>query len=126
MARISVFKGREARLNKAIFQILAQHGPMTIYDVWQKLRRKRDFTYIRYHIVNRRVRALQKQGYIEKSEERKTKTGFIAILYQLTARAYLAVLLDKIDIDNFIEKAPEASILSAIETIISAQDFLKA
>jgi len=75
MARISIFKGREARLNKAIFWILAKQSPMTIYDIWKKLRGQRDFAYIRYHIVNRRVRALERQGYIEKSGERKTKTG---------------------------------------------------
>jgi hypothetical protein len=31
--RLSVFKGREARLNKAIFHILAQKGLQTIYDI---------------------------------------------------------------------------------------------
>jgi len=91
---------------------------MTIYDIWQKLRHQRDFTYIRYHIVNRRVRALQKQGYIEKSEKRKTKTGFAAKLYQLTARAYLAMLLKRIDIDEFIEKATDSKILTALATFI--------
>jgi len=119
MARISIFKGREARLNKAIFRILARQTPWTIYEIWQKLRDQRDFAYIRYHIVNRRVRALERRGYIEKSGERKTKTGFVAILYQLSTRAYLATLLDKIDLDNFIEKAPDAGILGLIETLIS-------
>lgn len=90
MARIFIFKGREARLNKAIFWILARQSPLTIYDIWQKLRDEKDFAYIRYHIVNRRVRALEKRVCIEKSGERKTKTGFAATLYQLSIRAYLA------------------------------------
>jgi DNA-binding PadR family transcriptional regulator len=121
MARISIFQGREARLNKAIFWILAKQGQLTIYDTWRKLRDQRDFAYIRYHIVNRRLRGLERQGYVEKSGERKTKTGFTATLYQLTIRVYLATLLDKIDLDNFIEKAPDASILSVIEAIIFAR-----
>lgn len=121
MARISVFKGRDARLNKAIFWILAQQSPLTIYDIWRKLRTQRDFAYIRYNTVNRRVRALEERGYVEKSGERKTKTGFVAALYQLTARAYLAILIDKIDLDIFIEKAPDVSILSAIAAIVSAR-----
>jgi DNA-binding PadR family transcriptional regulator len=121
MARISIFKGREARLNKAIFWILTRQSPLTIYDIWQKLRNQRDFAYIRYHIVNRRARALERQGYIQKSGERRTRTGFAAPLFQLTIRAYLATLLDKIDLDNFIEKAPDANILSVIEAIISAR-----
>jgi DNA-binding PadR family transcriptional regulator len=121
MARIAVFKGRDARLNKAIFWILAQQAPLTIYDIWRKLRTQRDFAYVPYNTVNRRVRALEEHNYIEKIGERKTKTGFAAILYQLTARAYLAILLNKIDIDKFIEKAPESSIFKAIEAIIFCQ-----
>jgi len=114
MARIAVFKGRDARLNKAIFWILAHQGSLTIYDIWRKMRTQRDFAYIPYNTVNRRVRALEEQGSVEKIGERKTKTGFKAALYQLTVRAYLAILLDKINLDDFIEKAPEARIVSAL------------
>jgi len=92
---------------------------MTIYDIWQKLRHQRDFTYIRYHIVNRRVRALEKRGYVGKSGEMKTRTGFMVILYQLTARAYLAILFDRISLDSFLEKASEASILSLVLEVTS-------
>lgn len=118
MARITVFKGRDARLNKAIFWILAQQSPLTIYDIWRKLRTQRDFAYIPYNTANRRVRALEEHDYIEKSGERKTKTGFAAKLYQLTARAYVAILLDKINLDDFIEKAPDTSILHVMAAII--------
>jgi DNA-binding PadR family transcriptional regulator len=114
MARIAVFKGRDARLNKAIFWILAQQGPLTIYDIWRKLRTQRDFAYIPYNTVNRRVRALEEQDYIEKSGEKKTKTGFAAKLYQLTARAYLAVLLNRTNLDDFIEKASNDRIFCAL------------
>ena len=118
MARITVFKGRDARLNKAIFWILAQQSPLTIYDIWRRLRTQRDFAYIPYNTANRRVRALEEHGYIEKSGERKTKTGFAAKLYQPTARAYLAMLLERIDLDEFIEKATDFQILSALATFI--------
>jgi len=50
-----------------------------------------------------------------------TEAWFAAILYELTTRAYLATLLDKIDLDNFVEKAPDANIFSVIEAIISAR-----
>jgi DNA-binding PadR family transcriptional regulator len=121
MARISIFRGREARLNKAIFWILAQQSSLTIYDLWRRLRTQRDFAYIPYNTVNRRVRALEEHGYIEKSGERKTKTGFIAKLYQLTARAYLAMLVNRINLDDFIEKASEAKIFSALVAFISRE-----
>ncbi len=83
------------------------------------LRDQRDFSYVRYHIVNRRIRALAEQGYIKKFGERKTKTGFVAGLYQLTFRAYLAMVLDKIDLDEFIKKAPEFSVLSVLGAFTS-------
>ncbi len=118
MARISVFKGRDARLNKAIFWILAQQSPLTIYDIWRKLRTQRDFKYIPYNTVNRRVRALEEHGYIEKSGEKMTKTGFSSKLYQLTDRAYLAHLLERLDLDEFVEKAPYDSIVTAISAIM--------
>jgi DNA-binding PadR family transcriptional regulator len=119
MARISVFKGRDARLNKAIFWILAQQAPLTIYEIWRKLRTQSDFTYIPYNTVNRRVRALEEHGYIGKSGERETKTGFRAAVYQLTTRAYLAIVLEKVNLDNFIEEAPESTVLSALGAFIS-------
>jgi DNA-binding PadR family transcriptional regulator len=121
MARIAVFKGRDARLNKAIFWILAQQSPLTIYDMWRKLRTRRDFTYIPYNTVNRRVRALEEHGFVEKSGERKTKTGFVSVLYQLTPRVYLAIVLDRLDIDDFIEKAPEAMTLTVLSALICTE-----
>ena len=42
------------------------------------------------------------------------KTGFVVPLYQLTTMAHLAILLDKINTDAFIEKASDASIFSAL------------
>jgi DNA-binding PadR family transcriptional regulator len=119
MARISIFKGREARLNKAILWILAVESPLTIYDAWKKLRHQRDFAYIRYHIVNRRVKALEKQGFIERVGEKRTKTGFVAAFYKLAARAYLAMLLDQTDLDDFIEKVSEDIILSVLAAFTS-------
>jgi DNA-binding PadR family transcriptional regulator len=114
MARISIFRGRDARLNKAIFWILAHQGSLTIYDIWRKLRAQRDFAYTPYNTVNRRVRALEEYDFVEKIGQRRTKTGSVAVLYQLTSRAYLAILLDKINLDYFIEKASEVKILSAM------------
>ena len=91
---------------------------MTIYDLWRKLRTQRDFAYIPYNTVNRRVRALEEQGYVERIGERRTKTGFAAKLYALTTRTYLALLLDKINLDEFVEKAPYDSIVTAISSIL--------
>jgi hypothetical protein len=49
---------------------------------------------------------------------RKTKTGFVAMLYQLASRAYLSMLLNRTSLDDFIEKAPETMVLTVLSTFI--------
>ena len=61
-----------------------------------------------------------KKAASSKKGERKTKTGFAAKLYQLTTRAYLAILLNRIHLESFIEKASEAPIISALATFTVA------
>ena len=44
--RLQVFKGREARLNKAVLQILAIKGPQTIYDIHKEVKTQKRLRYI--------------------------------------------------------------------------------
>ena len=87
--RISVFKGREAKLNRAIFHILALKGPLTIYDIYKKVKTLRDLKHTRYASVNKRVRSLEESGYIKKMGLKKTKAGFKASIYELTRQSLL-------------------------------------
>ena len=115
--RLSVFTGRETKLNKAIFQVLATEGALTIYEISKKVRTQRSLRYIKYSVINRRVRSLTDKGYIETVEARRTQAGFQAQLYQLTLRAYLAITLGKIDLDKFIEEASEKNIINALTSL---------
>jgi len=115
--RLSVFKGQKARLNKVIFQILALKGPLTIYDIHKTVKTHRRLRHVRYASVNKRVRPLEESGYIKKTGVKKTKAGFEAHIYELTARAYLAILLNFINLDELVMRADEATastILAAI------------
>jgi hypothetical protein len=112
--RISVFKGREARLNFAVFHILALKGPQTIYEAFKEVKTQKGLKNTKYTNVNRRVRILEESGYLEKVGTRKTQAGFQATLYQITARAYLAFLLNQINLDNFIATADEATVIAAL------------
>lgn len=115
--RISVFKGQKARLNKAIFHILALKGPLTIYDIHKTVKTHRRLRHVRYASINKRVRALEKSGYVKKTGAKKTKAGFKASIYELTARAYLAILLNSVNLDELVTRADEATasiILAAI------------
>ena len=118
--RISVFKGREAKLNFEIFHVLALKGPQTIYDIHKELKAQKGLRYIRYATVNKRIRLLKESGYINKIGEKKTKAGFEASIYELTARAYLALLLNQTNLDRFIEEAGNDALLSALAALFSA------
>lgn len=120
----SVFKGREAKHNYAIFQILALKGPLTIYDIHKEVKTLRAFRYVRYASVNKRVRSLEELGYIGKIGVKKTKAGFEASRYELTARAYLAILLSQIDLDRFVEEAGDEAVLSALAALSSVAKLL--
>ena len=118
--RLSVFKGREARLNKAIFHILVLKGQLAIYDIIREVRKQKHLAGTKYSVVNRRVRRLEESNYLEKAGTRKIKTqpGSQTILFQLTARAYLAILLNKINLDNFTQTADEDTIITMLVALM--------
>jgi len=118
--KLSVFKGREAKLNRAIFQSLALKGAQTIYDIHKHVRTFRGLKYTYYGNVNKRVRALQQLGYVKEVNVKSTKAGFEANEYELTTRAYLALLLDSINLEDVLNRMDEhiaSEILAAIATL---------
>jgi len=119
-AELSVFKGREAKLNHAIFQILAIKGPLTIYKIHKIVKTRRRLRHVRYASVNKRVRGLQESGYIKRIGSKKTKAGFKASIYELTARAYLAILLNSINLDKLVTRADEATASAILGDIMCA------
>jgi hypothetical protein len=115
-----VFKGREAKLNRAIFQELALDGPQNIYNLHKNLRKIRGFKQVHYGNVNKRARALEQTGYLKPAKIQNTKAGFEAAVYELTARAYLALMLDSISLENLLSRVDEDSateILAAIAAL---------
>jgi hypothetical protein len=119
--RVQVFKGREARLNRAIFQILAVKDPLTIYEVCKEVRALRHLKHTKYTNVNRRVRALESSGYLERTGIRETQAGFKATLYQLSTKGYLALMLNQINIETILQKADKTTILSLLATLSSVK-----
>jgi hypothetical protein len=118
--RLSVFKGREAKLNRAILQALALKGAQTIYDIHKHVRTLRGLKYTYYGNVNKRVRALQHLGYVKEVNIKSTKAGFEATEYELTTRAYLALMLDSINLELLLSRMDEdvaSEILAAIATL---------
>jgi DNA-binding PadR family transcriptional regulator len=118
--RISVFKGIKARLNHAIFQTLALKGPQTIYDIHKIVKTQKKLKHVRYAALNKRVRSLEKSGYIKKIGVKKTKAGFKANIYELTARAYLATLLNSINLNQLVKQTDETAVIIILSDVIFA------
>jgi len=119
--RISVFKGREAKLNRAIFHILALKGPLTIYEVYKEVKASKYLKHTKYTNVNRRVRALESSGYLERTGTRETQAGFKATLYQPSIKGYLALMLNQINIETILQKADKTTILNLLAALSSAR-----
>jgi Fe2+ or Zn2+ uptake regulation protein len=117
--KLSVFKGHEARLNEAIFHTLAHKDPQTIYDIHKEVKAQRGLRQTRYASVNKRVRFLEELGYIKKIGIKKTKAGFQASIYELTTKAYLAILLNSINLDELLMRVDDATANTILVAIIN-------
>jgi len=118
--RLSVFKGREAILNWVIFQILALKAPLAIYEICNRIKAKTGLKHVKYTNINRRVRALSDSGYLEEVGTRKTQAGFQANLYKMTSRAYLAIILNELNLDDFVQTATEEQITAVIAAMMKS------
>ena len=107
--RISIFRGREARLNRAIFHVLAIKGQLTVYDVYKELKTRRKLRNTRYATVNKRIRALEELGYIRRMGVKRTKAGFKASIYELGMKACLAVILNSLNFEDLLRQVDESN-----------------
>lgn len=115
--RLSVFKGREAKLNHAIFQILSKTGPVAIYEIHKQIKTLRGLRHTKYTNVSRRVRALEELGYVDKAGIRRTQAGADATLYQLTTRAHVALFLSQISPDALLKEADEETLFAELAAL---------
>jgi len=118
--RLSVFKGREARLNKAVFHILALKGPHTLYALLGEIRRQKGLLKTRDSVLRRRMEALEKLDYLMKVGTAKTRWGYNTPLYHLTPRAELAIALNKTDLDRFVKEADYHQLISMLDVFKSS------
>jgi hypothetical protein len=107
---LKVFSGREARLNRVIFMILDFKSPLTSYDMYLEIRRIKGFRHVKWRSIDRRIKALYAQGWILKCGTRLAKAHFLSPLYALDIRAQVAFALDRIDLNIFIQVAPESEL----------------
>jgi DNA-binding MarR family transcriptional regulator len=118
---LSVFSGREAKLNRAILQTLSEQGLLTIYDVHKKVKEMKGLGNTRYANVNLRVKSLEKKGFVIRTGTKETKAGFTAALFETTTRAYLALVLDPFSKDDLVNDLDEATALILLSSILSKE-----
>jgi hypothetical protein len=115
-----VFKGKEAKLNKAIFRALASRGRLTTWDIFKQIKSYRGLRYTRYANVNLRVKALATSGYVAVTGTIKTKSGFLGAVYELTTRAILAMLLNSLDLEDLLLQIDEPTTSEILATVAAS------
>ena len=105
--KLKVFSGREAKLNFLIFLILSPEGKLLAsYDIYREVHGTRGFRRRGKQNVDRRVKALFLQGWLETEGTRDTKPHFISPLFKLSERGRAALELSR-DLNLFLETAPK-------------------
>ena len=114
---LSVFQGRKASLNLAIFKVLKKESPLISYDITKSIQNKKEFKNTSCANVGRRLKALEEQGFIEEIGSRETQPGSRGKLYQLTVRAQVALLYNKISRDKFIKEADKETLAAELAAL---------
>jgi hypothetical protein len=117
---LSVFKGREAKLNRAIFQILATKGQLTIYDMLKEIKKSKGLKHTHYGNVNKRVRTLLQTGYLKIVDIRIAKAGSEKAIYELTTRTYLALMFASVDLNKILNRINDETAIDILTTLAVA------
>jgi hypothetical protein len=113
--KLKVFSGREAALNFIIFLILDPEGKLLAsYDIYREVHATRGFKRRGKQNVDRRVKALFLQGWLEAEGTRETKPHFLSPLYRLSEKARAALELRR-DLNLFLETAPKDQLKKVVD-----------
>ncbi len=113
--KLSLFKGREARLNLALLESLAIHYPQTIRDLQKKVSRKPKLQGVYYASLSKRIGCLEETGYLKKA-----KVDSRAAAYELRPKAYLAMLLESFSPEDLLDGATDESASILLLAILNA------
>jgi hypothetical protein len=119
--KISIFTGRGANKNQAIFKILDTKGPQVISDLQKLLNKQRGLEITYYASLNKRVHALEKGGYLTVIQPATAgQTGFKAVLYEASAKFYLAIFLNGNSREEILSKLTNAHALILLADLVDA------
>jgi hypothetical protein len=102
-SELSVFMGVEAKLNFAIFLILAVSDyPLKNTELLRLLSKQKEVSGTYYASLTKRLRCLVNEEYLKEN-----KVGSEAATYQLTNKALLAMFWDSNNMQEILDKASE-------------------
>jgi DNA-binding PadR family transcriptional regulator len=90
---VEPFVGRGSALNRAIIYVLGVQQPQTTRQISKNVKNIPDFKGTSTSTVNKRVRDLEKHGYLKKAQVTQ-RVGGITNYYELTPQAHLNKFLD--------------------------------
>jgi predicted transcriptional regulator len=90
---VEPFVGRGAALSRAIYYVLEANQPQTTRQISKNVRNIPDFKGTICSTVNKKVRDLERRGYLQRVQITQ-RVGGITNYYQLTPNAELAEFLD--------------------------------
>jgi predicted transcriptional regulator len=118
--KLTVFKGREAKLNRTIFLILGKKEPQTTRALFKAVTQIRSLKNTSYSTVNKRVRNLEELGFLKKVIV-KQRLGGITNFYELRPKAYLSKFFDSASIEDLIKQTNDKTALIVLGTLIGTK-----
>jgi len=85
--------------------------------LYSKIRCIKGYRHVKWPSIDRRVKTLCQQGWLEKNGIRLAKAHFPSPLYKLSIRAQAAIVLHEKDLNNFLQTAPQANLQTLIDSL---------
>jgi hypothetical protein len=117
-AKISIFKGRGAKLTFAIFNCLETNGDLTISEIQRHLNKQKNLEGTYYGSISKRVHCLETAGYIVESSWRQSQSGFRAKVYKLHVKAHLAIFLNQTNPETVLDNITENNAAVVLSTLV--------
>ena len=103
----SPFSGKEADVNRLIFEILRAKKQLTSYETFQILHNIKGHRHIKNQVVDRRMEKLHQQSWIILKGTKRNKLGQDSPLYELSSGGQTQLDLDKVNMNRFVLEASD-------------------
>jgi DNA-binding PadR family transcriptional regulator len=103
-SRLDVFKGQERRLNLAIFLVLSLSWPLPALQIYKQIIAQKKLSGTHQGSLYKRLDDLAEEGYLRILPP---QPGSKAKNYELTNKAYLAMVLEEVSQQELVDKANE-------------------